>query len=369
MNKQFLKALFKKIHRSILNNHKDNWDEFRFGEQPDPSWDISEKLTDILKYLKYGINATGIAYFPSKAGNTDALESFSYLFSLLHEDRDRDLLIDLVAYRILGYKKIRLITNWADAKLEISKLNRLADPTDSIVVKFNQMKLDRMDLNPIGIPIDFYFSPSGVYTDFTLEQYKYQNGKTIIKAQPGDYVIDAGGCWGDTALYFANAVGESGRVFTYEFIPSNLLILRKNLSLNPKLESRVTIVPNPVWSSSSLNLQFNDNGPGSRVFFEGDGEADGIVETLSIDDLVASKEIEKIDFIKMDIEGAEPHALAGAIKTIQRFRPSMAIAIYHNTDDFYTIPKFIADLGLGYKFHLGHYTIHREETILFATAR
>jgi hypothetical protein len=73
-----------------------------------------------------------------------------------------------------------------------------------------------------------------------------------------------------------------------------------------------------------------------------------------------------VDFIKMDIEGAEPYALKGAINTIKKFKPKLAIAIYHSLSDFVQIPKFIDDLGLGYKLHLSHCSIHEEETILFA---
>jgi hypothetical protein len=68
----------------------------------------------------------------------------------------------------------------------------------------------------------------------------------------------------------------------------------------------------------------------------------------------------------MDIEGAEPVALKGAIKTIKKYRPKLAIAIYHSMNDFVGIPKWIDDLGLGYKLFLGHYTIHSEETVIFA---
>jgi len=68
----------------------------------------------------------------------------------------------------------------------------------------------------------------------------------------------------------------------------------------------------------------------------------------------------------MDIEGAESKALAGAIKTIERFRPKLAIAIYHSMDDFIKIPKWIMDLNLGYEIYIGHYTIHAEESICFA---
>jgi hypothetical protein len=76
--------------------------------------------------------------------------------------------------------------------------------------------------------------------------------------------------------------------------------------------------------------------------------------------------IQKVDFIKMDIEGAEPIALKGAINTIKRYRPKLAIAIYHSMDDFVSIPKWINDLNLDYELYLGHYTIHAEETIIFA---
>ncbi len=68
----------------------------------------------------------------------------------------------------------------------------------------------------------------------------------------------------------------------------------------------------------------------------------------------------------MDIEGAEPLALKGAVETIKRFKPKLAIAIYHSMDDFIKIPIWIIELNLGYKLYLGHYTIHSEETIIFA---
>jgi hypothetical protein len=74
----------------------------------------------------------------------------------------------------------------------------------------------------------------------------------------------------------------------------------------------------------------------------------------------------RIDFIKMDIEGAELPALKGAVKTIRKFKPKLAIAIYHSWDDFTGLPAFINSLDLGYRLFIGHYTIHAEETILFA---
>jgi hypothetical protein len=76
--------------------------------------------------------------------------------------------------------------------------------------------------------------------------------------------------------------------------------------------------------------------------------------------------LRKVDFIKMDIEGSEPEALMGAEQTIRKHRPKLAIAIYHDLRHFASIPHWIHDLNLGYKFYIGHFTIHAEETVLFA---
>ena len=69
----------------------------------------------------------------------------------------------------------------------------------------------------------------------------------------------------------------------------------------------------------------------------------------------------------MDIEGAEIAALKGAEAALRRFRPKLAISVYHRLSDFWQIPRYLESLGLGYKFHLRHFTTHVEETVLFAT--
>jgi hypothetical protein len=70
----------------------------------------------------------------------------------------------------------------------------------------------------------------------------------------------------------------------------------------------------------------------------------------------------------MDIEGAELAALRGAERTLRRDRPRLAISLYHKPEDFYEIPEFLAGLGAGYRLYMDHYTIHEEETVLFAEA-
>ncbi|HZK79797.1 MAG TPA: hypothetical protein VFC46_01995, partial [Humisphaera sp.] len=67
--------------------------------------------------------------------------------------------------------------------------------------------LSLYDLRSDGYPISIHAHLLTVLATYSLQQYRYsKNGKTV-QAESGDVVIDGGGCWGDTALYFANRVG------------------------------------------------------------------------------------------------------------------------------------------------------------------
>ena len=79
--------------------------------------------------------------------------------------------------------------------------------------------------------------------------------------------------------------------------------------------------------------------------------------------------LDRLDFIKMDIEGAEIEALKGAEASIRHFKPKLAICLYHRLSDFHDIPRLLSNLDLGYVFHIRHFTVHAEETMLFATAK
>ena len=202
-----------------------------------------------------------------------------------------------------------------------------------------------------------------------LEQYRCRSVGADIAVEPGDYVIDAGACWGDTTLYFAYHSRPDGKVFSYEFVKDNLEILQRNLALNTDLNNRIQVIERAVWDKSNVTLSAQGEGPGSHVSV---GEISKPVAgplTLAIDDLAMQQNLPIVDFIKMDTEGAELPALRGAKQTIQRHKPKLAISVYHRLADFFEIPEFLDSLGCGYGFFLRHYTIHAEETVLFAAPR
>jgi hypothetical protein len=72
------------------------------------------------------------------------------------------------------------------------------------------------------------------------------------------------------------------------------------------------------------------------------------VPVTTIDSLAAELQLPRVDFIKMDIEGAEQKAVAGSRKTLARFHPRMALCVYHVADDDRMVPKLVADAYSGY---------------------
>lgn len=363
--KKFEKKLRHKIQYSIHNNFGlENFDNHRFAEIPIlPKISMLNRFKSFLKknvkYKTYRIANSCI----QKLEYRDELE---WLWNHLNHD-DKKLLIELITYRILGFRRVKLSRNNYNYRRVINKAKSMADFDDTLDPKFMHFLLYKMDLTSLGKNIKFYFSPNGIAIDFMLEQYAYKkNKKTIVEASNGDVVLDLGGCWADTAIYFADKVGEKGKVFSFEFIPNNISIFQKNVLFNKHLSKVINLISHPVSNVSGELVYFFDEGPGSKIKSEPFENQTGKVETISIDDFVQRNNLETVDFIKMDIEGAELQALNGAIHTINKFKPKLAIAIYHSMSDFVKIPRWIIDLNLGYEIYLDHFTIHSEETVIYA---
>lgn len=371
----FKVALGKKLYQSQFNNFGgDNYDVFRFGENSNVNKSSYIPPHGIIISIKQAIKKiTGYKYTEATLAITVAddiqLIGFEKIYDNLNE-HSKALLVDLIAYRQLDYKKVKLPRNNSEYWKAIDLAKMLSDKKDTYDPKFMHFVLEKFDLNKIGFDIKLYFTDVAIAIDFILEQYSHkQNNKTIIGVESGDVVLDVGACWGDTALYFASKAGQNGKVYSFEFIPGNLNLFNINLDLNPNLKNNIKIIEHPVSDNSNKTIYYKDFGPGSEVVTQPFEGQTGSTTTITIDDFVKQNNVEKVDFIKMDIEGAEPYALKGAIETIKKYKPKLAIAIYHSMDDMVNIPNWILDLNLGYEIFIDHFTIHTEETICFAKVK
>lgn len=294
------------------------------------------------------------------------IKNIEWLYRRLADEESRQILVLVLAYRALGYRRVKLPLNNPEYWSSIEMLEKLAIGAESIDIGFMGWKFCEIDLASIGYPIKMYIVPAGVSSAFMLQQYRCVTPDAVIEVVEGDTVIDAGGCWGDTALYFAHKAGKTGKVYSFEFLPENLAIFNRNMALNKDLSEHIRLVEQPLWSKSGEQLFVEGNGPGTRVVPSSSNPDAKRIEAMAIDDLVKNEKLDHVDFIKMDIEGAELEALKGAEEAIRAFRPKLAISVYHKFDDFWSIPQYIDSLNLGYRFSLRHFTIHAEETVLFA---
>lgn len=94
-------------------------------------------------------------------------------------------------------------------------------------------------------------------------------------------------------------------------------------------------------------------------------ETDYSIDTTTIDKILDGKEV---TFLKMDIEGGELSALAGASHAIKTYKPFMAISLYHNEYDLLDIPLYVLSLVPEYKLFIRHYSNTRTSLVLYCVA-
>ena len=190
----------------------------------------------------------------------------------------------------------------------------------------------------------------------------------IYEPQPGDIVIDVGAGWGGAALHFAYCAGPYGQVYCFEHRRDAAAIFRKNLDRNPVLRDRIVLSESPIWWTSNETLYLT--GAGEAASWS-EQQSPGAREALtrSIDDYVIERGVERVDFVKFDVQGAENEALAGAACVVGRDQPVLAICIDHRLDDFYILAELIDTFNVGYEYRLQPLSVHGTETALLAYCR
>lgn len=337
-------ALITRMFKLIHAHEADNFDAVRYrGENPGAFY--------------FERHASYFSFFLRHS------EQFHQARALLNDEFSRDYYDQLLLFRILGHLHVRLPFNTPEHRAFAA-----IPPTWKVY--------DTDDIGPYG-PLALFSVPTdgadiavkcwkeNVEATFLVRPYFFSRDGVDIAPVAGDHVIDAGACFGDTALMFAHAVGASGHVYTFDPLPRHFSIMQENFAMNPPLAARITAFDVGLSDEDhdGCGQQAVDGviNPGATVF-------GWDVTTRRIDDLAASGALARVDFIKMDIEGSELPALRGAEQVIRRWKPKLAISLYHRPNDFFTIPLWIDSLGCGYRFYLDHYSIHNEETVLYALA-
>jgi FkbM family methyltransferase len=172
--------------------------------------------------------------------------------------------------------------------------------------------------------------------------------KTIIKK--GDTILDIGANVGFHSLYFAELAGKNGKVLAFEPVPYNFDVLNTNIKLNSYENINVkNIALGNKNEQLLIDADENSENPGSFNLFANNGQ---VAIKCAIGDEVIK---EKVDFIKIDVEGYEAFVINGLINTIETYKPNIVFEYDVNYIQKTGLPKnYIVDLlsPLGYSFHL-----------------
>ena len=198
----------------------------------------------------------------------------------------------------------------------------------------------------INFKISFNYDFMTGFTNNFDEQYF---DKELIPDIKNIVFVDGGGYVGDTIPNIIKKFPCFKKIYVIEPNHLHINIAKRNFKNIKNIEFIECGLSNKI-----VKIKEENNNNNCRHDYE--------AENLNtIDNLIN----EKVDFIKLDIEGAEQDALNGAKYTIKEQTPILAICIYHKAQDWYKVPQIILDINPNYDIYLRHYMEGIFETVMY----
>lgn len=201
--------------------------------------------------------------------------------------------------------------------------------------------------------LDFRLSADiGFLAGFSERQTEQYFESFLNFREQGEVFADVGSFDGFTSSEFARRCPGYEAVHVFEPSANNMVAVRERL-----VGLRNVSYHELGLADERAEVRFSSSGSTSLITDDGDE----VVTTDRLDDLVAGQ----ISYLKIDIEGEELGALRGAKQTIKQHHPTIAVCVYHRTDDFRVLPEFILSVRNDYDLYLRHYTEGVVETVMY----
>lgn len=168
----------------------------------------------------------------------------------------------------------------------------------------------------------------------------------LLEINDNESFVDVGAFDGDSIVKFLRKTnGKYNKIYAFELDPFNYEKLCKDFSTHNYKNMNVY---NYGISNKSNKIKIVQSGTGSRIDNNGQVE----VELLPLDEIIHNE----ITFLKMDIEGEEIKGIEGAKELIAKYKPKLAISVYHKLNHLWEIPLMLKKMCPQYKFYLRHHT-------------
>ncbi len=178
----------------------------------------------------------------------------------------------------------------------------------------------------------------------------------LFEFSDDEVYVDGGSYDGDTIRSFIERVrGRFSAVYAFEPDPVTFARLEANFRDEP----RVHPIHAGLYSHAG-SLRFRDDASRGAIFAS-DGEIEMPVTT--IDEVLGDR---RLTYVKMNIEGAEIDALNGGRRAIRKWRPRLAVSVYHRPSDLWRIPQLILEIDPNYRLYLRQHDGGIIETVLYA---
>ncbi len=228
----------------------------------------------------------------------------------------------------------RELTAWLRLTRRLPPLPRALGLVEHIVRPFYLRKprpIEQMDVLGAAMQLDPAQGVDGplIFAPHLVDRHERHFLEPFLG--PGSTFVDLGAHIGLYTLWAAQRVGGSGRVIAVEAAPDTFLRLRANLALNPDIAARVRPLNLAVSDRSGtahLGFARQDNVGGHSLL---KADAPGVkVPTLPLDDLVRAERVDRIDAMKLDLEGLEYRVLDAYFQANARARWPRAIVVEHH---------------------------------------
>ncbi len=189
----------------------------------------------------------------------------------------------------------------------------------------NKNKYHRNDLDKIINNNELYIEPNDWDVSrrcYLFSYYEHETSSILNKLiNKNDIAVDVGAHIGYYTMLLSGLVGKKGRVYSFEPDPTSFKLLKKNVKHN-HYDERVTCEKRVVSNSNKIvSLSLNPRGGEENTLKEMEKWEKIDVKSLKLDDYFD----EKIDFIKIDVEGAEPLVIEGMQNLLEKYRPTIVM--------------------------------------------